>query len=392
MGRHRYYDSHRLQHLSTVSLIVGSVLAVAAGLALPSMTSQTGSSGGQLAADTQKNTVADGVAPQGIVPAIGAEPRVPAAEPSPTPTPKPTKTPKKTPSPAKPNNDGGGSNGGGSSGGGSNDGGSSGGGGGSTQGDSAPQSTLDGFPSASNTGWQHTGVTLTAYTGSMTITQDGAVIDGKDVNGCLNVKADNVTIKRSRIRCHDYFPVWIEGDTGLQVIDTEIDGTGENKVICIASENYTALRVNCHGMGDGPRLGDNTNVVDSYVHGLVSCGECHTDGMQSVGGVGIVVRHNTVENPFNQTSCIIIKPDFGPLRDVLIEDNLFNGGGYTVYGGTSDSSVDHIRYLNNRFRRGANGFWPNGGYFGPVADFDKSRPGNQWSGNVWDDNGATINP
>src|SRR5882724_1050121 len=58
-----------------------------------------------------------------------------------------------------------------------------------------------GFPDASNTGWQPTGVKLT--TAGVNLTSDkefqintpGAVIDGKDIQGCVSIKANNVTIK-----------------------------------------------------------------------------------------------------------------------------------------------------------------------------------------------------
>jgi hypothetical protein len=144
-------------------------------------------------------------------------------------------------------------------------------------------------------------------------------------------------------------------------------------------------------VGDGLGIGNDVQVVDSYIHGLVNCSDCHVDGVQSTSGVNIVLRHNTIENSFTQTSCIMLGNEFGPLRNVLIEDNLLNGGGYTIYGGGSDSNVDHIRIINNRFRRAPNGFFSDGGHYGPVAYFG-NRPGNKWSGNVWDDNGKAITP
>jgi hypothetical protein len=256
----------------------------------------------------------------------------------------------------------------------------------------SPTQPPAGYPTADTTGWRHTGVTLTPYEGERYITEPGTVIDGQDIEDCIVVEAPDVTITRSRIRCESYYPLRVVDGGSLLVEDTEIDGLGFTDAICIASGNYTAVRVDCHGVGDGFRVGDNTVVTDSFAHALVTCDGCHNDAVQATGGAHIVLRHNTLENPYSQTSCIMLGNEFGPLTDVLVQDNLLNGGGYTVYGGGSDSDVDNIRILGNRFQRAPAGFWPDGGYYGPVAHYDPTRPGNQWSGNVWDDNGAAINP
>ena len=55
------------------------------------------------------------------------------------------------------------------------------------------------FPTPETTGYKHTGVTLTTYTGPSTITVAGTVIDAKQITTCLTISAPNVTIKRSRI-------------------------------------------------------------------------------------------------------------------------------------------------------------------------------------------------
>ena len=62
----------------------------------------------------------------------------------------------------------------------------------------APPASSGGFPNASNTGVP-AGVSLKP-SGSITVTQNGAVLDGLDVSGSIRVQANNVTIKRTRIR------------------------------------------------------------------------------------------------------------------------------------------------------------------------------------------------
>ena len=61
-----------------------------------------------------------------------------------------------------------------------------------------------GFPTADNTGVP-SGTTLTAYTGPMTITTDGTVIENKIINGGLDITGANVTIRNCIITYNDFF-------------------------------------------------------------------------------------------------------------------------------------------------------------------------------------------
>src|SRR6185312_7570768 len=54
-----------------------------------------------------------------------------------------------------------------------------------------------GYPTPSTTGVP-SGTTLTA-SGPITVTTPGTVIDGKDVTGGIDVQADDVTIRNSRV-------------------------------------------------------------------------------------------------------------------------------------------------------------------------------------------------
>src|SRR4051794_5253077 len=84
---------------------------------------------------------------------------------------------------------------------------------------------LFGMPTADTAGVQP-GVTLANYTGPMTITTDGTVIENKIFNGSLTVKAANVTIKNCIIQ---NFGTWgIEGEKSpnLHVEYCDIIGPG----------------------------------------------------------------------------------------------------------------------------------------------------------------------
>jgi hypothetical protein len=95
-------------------------------------------------------------------------------------------------------------------------------------------------PIATNTGWQPTGVTLTPMVGNITITTDGTVIDSKDISGYIHIQANNVTIKRSRLKTTDYTPIGVaSGYTNITITDNEIDGLmgppdgGPNEMHCV---------------------------------------------------------------------------------------------------------------------------------------------------------------
>ena len=71
-------------------------------------------------------------------------------------------------------------------------------------------STIDparfGMPDATTTGVQSRHYAQ-GYTGPMTITTDGAVIENAIINGTLSIKADNVTIKNCVFQNFGYWGI-----------------------------------------------------------------------------------------------------------------------------------------------------------------------------------------
>ena len=153
-----------------------------------------------------------------------------------------------------------------------------------------------GYPNATNTGVP-AGTTLTP-TGSLSITTNGTVIDAKDVNGSIYVNANNVTIKRTRIRNPGGVAINIEpGRTGILIEDVEIDGSGNTTgMSAIVYQNYTARRVHIHDFGEGFMANGNVLIEDSYLHDFTNfiAGGAHQDAIQSTGGDGLTIRHNTL--------------------------------------------------------------------------------------------------
>jgi hypothetical protein len=268
-----------------------------------------------------------------------------------------------------------------------------------------PTYTVAGFPTAANTGYPHglpgdtrKPVTLTPYTGPMTITANGTVIDSKDISGQLNINAKNVVIKNSRIRTANTGAINSRsGDNNLLIQDTEIDGQGKDAstggIAMIGLTGFTLLRVNAHHSGDIIRLDGRATIQDSWLHDPSGLnGAQHNDTIQSTNATFIRILHNRIENANVQTSCILLKADIGPISDVVVDSNLFNGGGYAFYWYDANDHSNRItngRVTNNRWLRAPNGgFFASGGRYGPVATRAYELP--QWTNNAWYDNNEAI--
>jgi hypothetical protein len=255
-----------------------------------------------------------------------------------------------------------------------------------------PVSRIAVFPSARTTGVP-TGMQL-RRTGDLLVSAGGTVLDGLDVAGCITVAADDVTIRRSRVRgigrCGGGFQIATGyRQHGILVEDVEIDGMGRADGAGICCSGFTVRRADIHSVGGaGVHAKNDVVVEDSYVHDLATAPGVHVDAVITNGDArSIVVRRNRLENPHSQTSVVALFPDFGPLRDVLVADNLLVGGGYTVYAGAGEGSrPDNVRFVGNRFSRR---FFGRGGYWGPVTAWTREVG---WDRNVWDDSGETVQP
>lgn len=209
-----------------------------------------------------------------------------------------------------------------------------------------------GRPGPDNTGVP-AGVELDASDG-LRIVEDGTVIDGLDVDGCVVVAADDVVIKNTRIRCADpeSEPAVrvLPGHRGLLVQDTEIDGLGQ-AAMGVGYSGYHLLRVDVHGVNDGARLSSSTTVEASWIHDLARKDDLHPDAVQSTSGVGVVVRGNTLDSTSGDdlgNSAVMLGTETGDhlLSDAVFEGNWLNGGNYTV-NIRSDANLEDVVFRNN---------------------------------------------
>lgn len=206
-------------------------------------------------------------------------------------------------------------------------------------------------PGADNTGVPE-GIELKESDG-LTIREDGTVVDGLDIDGCVVVEADDVVIQNSRIRCSDPDSepaVRVLDGTNLQIIDTEIDGLGEARM-GVGYSNYSLLRVEIHSVSDGARLGSNVTVEASWIHDLARQGDLHPDALQSTSGTGIVVRGNTLDCRGDDdlgNAAIMLGTELGDrlLKDAVFADNYLNGGNYTV-NIRADGNLEDVTFSGN---------------------------------------------
>ena len=231
----------------------------------------------------------------------------------------------------------------------------------------------------------------------MRITTAGTVIDSKLITGQLEIVASNVTVKRSKVvwphqDCNgDCSAVKVFSDSGTVIEDVEVDGNGGACFVGImGGGTNTVRRVDVHDCGDYFRADDGLTIEDSYGHdvwrGAVD-GKCvdetHNDGIQSTGHSHLVFRHNTLTLPTNYEGCpgagvndvITIGGEDGHPTDVLIDQNLLDGGGFAI---GLDPYASNIRITNNHFGRHSD-----------YAVF-KGSSGYTCTGNVWDDTGGAL--
>ncbi len=221
--------------------------------------------------------------------------------------------------------------------------------------------------------------------GSITVTTPGTVIDGLDVSGSIRVEASNVVIKNTRIRNSGGQAITVNNSTrGLLVQDVEIDGTGNTDgASAIGDSNFTLRRVHIHHFGEGPRANGNVVIEDSYMHSFLNfiAQGAHQDVIQSTGGNGLVVRHNTLlMNVDGGNAVLMLGTDYG--SNVVFDNNLVAGGGYALYGGDSNS-WSGVSFTNNRV---STMYFPKGGYHGPFVYAGNSTR----SGNVWHESGQSV--
>lgn len=244
-------------------------------------------------------------------------------------------------------------------------------------------------PGPSNTGPSNPSILQPS--GSLHITQNGAVIENVNVSGTIEINANNVTIRNFRINGGGtaYGVFTQTGSVSGTVLE---DGEITNCVNGVYGHNFEARRLNIHHLdGDGLKARSNVLIENCWVHHLGMDTSNHADGVQTRLGNHLVIRNNYFDVPVSTSpngnpghvsnSAIFISTALGPIDDVLVKGNWLNGGNATVYmidKGVGYGPPTNARLLDNRFGRDYR--------YTPLSAASIVSV----SGNVWDDTGQLM--
>lgn len=248
----------------------------------------------------------------------------------------------------------------------------------------SPEPTEDSFAGA-HPGPDTTGVppgVSLGRTDSISTSRDGQVIEDLEVHGTIEVRHDDVTIRRVRILGTGPYGIVVpsrlsEDVGGLHIADTEIRGVAGPRSAGLAPYGrWTGRRLDIHGWNDGVKVASNQRIEDSWIHDPYVTATSHNDGIQTSGGHDVVIRGNRIAGQWQtQTSALILQSNFAPVDGYTIEDNLLSGGSYTLYirdKGTGHGSPTNMTVRNNRWVSDS-------AAYGPTS----LDPGPGW---IWEDN------
>jgi hypothetical protein len=261
----------------------------------------------------------------------------------------------------------------------------------------APASPTDGGiqPGAENTGVP-TGTVLATHVGDLRVEQAGAVIDGLDVQGGVDIHADGVTLRRTRVQCTGSRAWCIQlasGVRGVRIEDAEVGGGADGITFNASAAGIllsatadslspnTVARTHVHHVGDGLSLEGNSTVEASWVHTLAR--HSSVQAAQSVGGDNLVLRGNTLECGLG--GCVLLERIGGgpPIARVLIAGNWLlgteDGSAKSWTGIATSAGISEIEVVNNRFNRSFE-----------LGAGVRGSPWTTWTGNTYVDDGSVV--
>jgi hypothetical protein len=254
-------------------------------------------------------------------------------------------------------------------------------------------------PSAGNVG-PGVGCSSLSASGGMTISTAGQTVQGMNITGQVIINAPNVTLS------HDCIDASGSGASGSAAVI--IEPGGKNALIESSdvfganadSESVEeAIRTNHADMNTtadhdyiyncGECIHGAAKLTNSYVDANASINEDHYEDIYDGGGGGpLIVEHNTMLNPHDQTAVVFASVDFGDQTTITIANNIMAGGDYVLYGGGSGGGgnvLGPVTVSGNRFSRK---YFTTGGQYGLSDEFKESVT--HWSGNLWDDTLAPV--
>jgi hypothetical protein len=258
-------------------------------------------------------------------------------------------------------------------------------------------------PDATSTGVP-AGTALTA-SGDITANTAGMIINAKDINGGINVAANNVTIQNSKIHPTSFNysdgasgAVGIaiaDGVTGTKIIRNEIYSSKEEGYIGINGGDATVCGNNIHGFQNGMTIGNAMIVQANYIHNLNAAGAGaaapHYDGIEIYFGSNHKIYGNHITmtgktgNWLGETNAINLTAYQGNISGTVINGNWVGGGSYSIGVRQQNTSrYSNVTVTNNRIF----GTPPKGFASGGPCDIQPTPI--TTGGNVWDASGQAV--
>jgi hypothetical protein len=214
------------------------------------------------------------------------------------------------------------------------------------------------------------GTQLKVVNGDMTITKDGTVLDGVDLHGYVSIKADNVTIKNSRLRggatatsTKALIMAWWQ-PKNLRVINSTLKAANPGlHVDGLAGSGFTADGLDISGVVDATKvIGGNVTIRNNWFHDPIhsdndpnqSDGKTHDDGIQIEGGSAIVVENNKIAGFHN--AAIQVTQNYAATKGVTVRNNQFSGGACQI--NVTDKGAGGAGKPISSFSLTSNGFGP----------------------------------
>jgi len=236
--------------------------------------------------------------------------------------------------------------------------------------------------------------------GWVQVTGNGATLTGLSIPYNVNIAASNVTLNDDQITSSGStsYGVTLRHTSGVTIENSTISGlnatTGRLMVgvkdIYGDSTGLQVLNNNITETSTGVQA-EQGLIQGNYIHDMGYLPGDHINGITSNGGQSalLTITANTILVNHNQTDAVSLFEDFGTQTNRVITGNLLAGGSYSIYGGQNagGTPTSHITITGNRV---STIYFANGGQYGPLAGFNATGTGNTFTGNTWDNTGATI--
>lgn len=192
--------------------------------------------------------------------------------------------------------------------------------------------------------------------GSLTVTQNGAVIENLDIKGTLTIRANNVTVRNVRVKSKGSFAISVASGFGGTLIENCEVSAGKstldaNSVIQVLGDmagkhgkghgdNAIIRSCNISGFGDGIKMTRYMLVEKNYIHVSRAQASYHLDGIQNMAYSHFTIRGNNIDNVVSRAkypgnAAIQFETDHKDnkhrdVRDAKIINNWMNGGTYIL--------------------------------------------------------------